>query len=534
MRNPTGQTVSVWNGIQATVNSRDLSPNRRATPSRFDAAVIGGGLAGLTSAYLLAREGKSVVLFEQDEIGSGESGRTTAHVATAIDDRYTELERLHGEEASRRVAASQVRALELIEEIIARESIVCDSRRVPGYLFLGPEHDEKLLKREHAAALRAGLRVELTEPLVKMFSDSPWLLFHDQLQFQPVKYMRGLADAFTRLGGVIRTHCHVDAVEWEEEDLARVILSKQANCDSPIEVTFVVTATHTPFIDRFAMHTKQAPYRSYAIAARIPRESLPNALFWDTSDPYHYIRLERDADAEFERVIIGGEDHKVGQDHHPEMCWKRLETWARKRLPEIREVTHRWSGQIMEPVDAVAYAGRNPLDSKNSYIITGDSGNGVTNTAIGAEIVVDLIMDRPSPYAEIYTPNRTRLSSAGEYLKENLNVVAQYSDHFQASEVDSIANIARGQGAVVRVDGKPVAVHRDNAGRIRACSAICPHLGAVLHWNSAERSWDCPAHGSRFDCDGKVLNGPSAAALDRRNLAEKPKTASDLSSFTNL
>ncbi len=510
---------------------RSVIPDRRRS---YDVVVVGAGIAGLTSAYLLQREGLSVALYERNEVGSGESGRTSAHVSSAIDDGYERIIQIHGEKAARLAAGSQIKAITLIERIIAEESIECDARRVPGYLFLGPEHEPKVLDREYVAAMQAGLRVEMVDPLLKSFSPHPWLLFRNQLQFHPAKYLAGLANAFIRLGGVLHTRCEVKSVEWPEKTRALITVDDRATeHDSPVEAKFVVIATHTPFVDRLAIHTKQAAYRTYCIAAHIPRESLPNAFFWDTSDPYHYIRLERDSDEDFERVIIGGEDHKVGQDSSPEMHWKKLEAWARHRIHGLGEVTHRWSGQIMETVDGLGFAGRNPLDSDHSFVITGDSGDGLTNATIGARIVADQIQNRENPYAELFAPDRIRLTSSGEYLKENLNSFAQYTDHLHPSELDSVAELARGQGAVIRVDGKPLAIHRDLAGRLKACSAICPHLGAVVHWNAAERSWDCPAHGSRFDCDGKVLNGPAHVPLEMRNLVEKPKHLSEVSFFSS-
>ncbi len=526
MRNPSGQTLSIW-----TDTVPRFSASHVGDPRKCDVCVIGGGIAGLTTAYLLQTSGRNVTLIERNEIATGESGRTTAHFASSLDDRYFHLEDLHGEKNSKLLAESQVEAIKLACSIIEKEKISCDVSQVPGYLFCGPEHDESYLEKEYVAALRAGLDVELVDSAVPSLSPGRWLLFRRQMQLHPAKYLQGLARAFVARGGELRQGVAVDSVKWARFDCAEIRLANGTEFDA----SYVVTATNTPFIDKFAMHTKQAAYRTYVIAAEVPRDSMRKALYWDTSDPYHYVRLENNDEQEFERIIIGGEDHKTGQDDSPEIRWSRLEAWARTHIPMLGKITHRWSGQVMEPVDGVAYAGMNPVDSPHSFIITGDSGNGMTNGTIGARIVADRILGIENRFAELYSPYRKNLMSSGEYLKENMNVAAQYADYFRGPESPSFADLARGEGAVMKIDGEKVAAYRDPAGRLKLCSAICPHLGAVVHWNAAERSWDCPAHGSRFDCEGHVLNGPANKPLEYKDTGvvgglkrvKQPKVADD-------
>jgi Rieske Fe-S protein len=288
----------------------------------------------------------------------------------------------------------------------------------------------------------------------------------------------------------------------------------------------VVVATNTPVQDRLVIHTKQASYRSYVIGALVRHGSVPRSLYWDTLDPYHYVRVQslppRTAPDARDVLIVGGEDHKTGQADDQEKRWTRLEDWARERFPEIETVPYRWSGQIMETIDGLAFIGRNPMDEPNVFVATGDSGMGMTHGTIAGMLLTDLILGRPNPWAKLYDPSRKTLGAAGRFLQENLNMARQYTGWLKGSEVDSPCEIQPGSGAVVRRGLGKVAIYRDDEGLLHARSAVCPHLGGIVEWNDAEKTWDCPCHGSRFDRFGRVVNGPS-----NRDLAavEEPQTA---------
>jgi nitrite reductase/ring-hydroxylating ferredoxin subunit len=285
----------------------------------------------------------------------------------------------------------------------------------------------------------------------------------------------------------------------------------------------VVVATNTPVNDRVAIHTKQAPYRTYVVGARVPRGSVPDILLWDTPDPYHYVRLQRGSRGEggdesggSDVLIVGGEDHKTGQANDADERFSRLEAWTRERFPQVESFVYRWSGQVMEPVDGMAFIGRNPLDSDNVYIATGDSGNGMTHGTIAGILLTDLIQGRENRWAELYDPSRKplSLSAAKDFAEENLNVAVQYTDHVTPGEVSDESEIRAGEGAVIRRGLSKVACYRDESGALHERSAVCTHLGCVVQWNSGEKSWDCPCHGSRFHrTDGHVVNGPANVAL---------------------
>ncbi|TGE10075.1 FAD-dependent oxidoreductase [Hymenobacter fodinae] len=510
--NPTrtsGSTTSSWFGTASPLPT--FKPLKKAITT--DVVVVGGGIAGLTTAYLLGREGLKVVVLEDGELASGESGRTTAHLSNALDDRYTTLEHLFGEAGARLAADSHGMAITRIEEIVNRENIDCDFTRLDGYLFLPKDGDPKELDEELEAAHRAGLGgvKRLKNANTKGFHTGECLKFPNQGQFHILKYLQGLAQAIVRQGGQIFTHTHVTEVHGGSK--ARAVVSDEVD----VQAKAVVVATNTPFNDRVVMHTKQHPYRTYALAARVPKGSVTRALYWDTADPYHYIRLQEltEENAQHDLLVVGGEDHKTGQEENPEERLRCLEEWTREHFPSVESIEYRWSGQVMEPSDGLGYAGRNPLDSDNLYIITGDSGHGMTHSTLGAQIVTDLIQNRPNPWANLYDPGRVtvRPESVKEFVRENLNVAAEYTDLLTGGDVSKESEIKPGTGAVLRHGITKVAVYRDDAGQTHECSAICPHLGCVVHWNGLEKSWDCPCHGSRFTPFGELLNGPANSNL---------------------
>lgn len=474
-----------------------------------DVCVIGAGVAGLSTAYRLAKDGAKVVVLEAAGVGAGETERTTAHLAVALDAGYAELERIHGAFDARLAAQSHADAISEIERVAAEEGVDCGFERVDGWLFAAPGDPPRRLDKEFEASVKAGIAgVERADraPLAA-FLTGPAVKYPRQAQFHPLRYLGGLAAAFERLGG--RICCRTRVTEVRGGELARV-----ATENGPaVSGRAVVIATDTPFNDRLAIHTKQASYRTYAVAAPIEPGST-RALFWDMEDPFHYVRVQPGADGAADVLIAGGEDHKTGQaDGETEARFERLERWSRERFAGMGAVSHRWSGQIIGTNDGLAFIGRNPGDERNVYVVTGDCGHGMTHGTIAGLLLPDLIAGRPHPWEKLYDPSRVRSGSLARWAKENLNAAAQYGRHLSPSEVASADDIAPGEGAVLRRGLTKVAVYRAPDGTLTERSAICPHLRAVVRWNPVEKTWDCPAHGSRFDAEGKVLNGPAAADL---------------------
>ena len=523
MKTDNGQTTSVWMQTADVPEGLQLGADEQA-----DVVIVGAGIAGLTTAYLLTKEGRRVVVIDDGPVAGGETCRTTAHLSNALDDRYYELERLHGEEGARLAAESHTAAIEQIETIVNEEKIDCDFARLDGYLFAAPGDDPAQLGDELKAAHRAGLtEVEHVERApVESFDTGAALRFPRQGQFHILKYLNGVAEAVRRGGGEIYTRTHATKIEGGKDE-ARVETSNGAT----VRARAVVVATNSPVNDLVAIHTKQAPYRTFVVGARVPRGSVPQILLWDTPDPYHYVRLQRGSSGEggvagndgeseqasggYDVLIVGGEDHKTGQADDAEERFRCLEEWTRERFPQVESFEFRWSGQVMETVDGLAFIGRNPLDSDNVYIATGDSGHGMTHGTIAGMLLTDLIQGRENKWAELYDPSRKplSLSAAKDFAQENLNVAAQYRDHVTPGEVSDESEIRAGEGAIMRRGLTKVACYRDEAGALHERSAICTHLGCVVQWNSTEKTFDCPCHGSRFQKDGHVVNGPAISAL---------------------
>lgn len=504
MLDHAGQTTSIW---MATANLPDFSS--LANDEQAEICIVGAGIAGLTTAYLLTRAGKSVIVLDDGPIVSGETERTTAHLVTALDDRFFEIERLHGQTGARLAAESHSAAIDQIERIVAEEKIDCDFERLDGYLFVPPGESQDILERELTAARRAGLvdtQMVARAPIAS-FDTGSALRFTRQGQFHPLKYLAALTRAIVRDGGRIFTHTHATKIEGGQPACVATRAGPRVTANA------VVVATNTPVNDRFAIHTKQAPYRTYVIGARIPRGSATKALYWDTADPYHYVRLQTSPHNASVLLIVGGEDHKTGQADDAEVRYSRLEQWARERFPMIEAVQFHWSGQVMEPVDCLAFIGHNPMDKSNVYVATGDSGNGITHGTIAGMLLTDLIQGRENPWACLYEPSRKSLRAARDFAKENLNVAAQYRDWATSGDVDADILVTPGTGAVVRRGLKKIAVYCDDSGKLHECSAVCTHLGCIVDWNHSEKTWDCPCHGSRFDRFGKVLNGPAIKNL---------------------
>lgn len=405
-----GVTSAIWQEDGPITVGRDATLPERSTT---EVVVVGAGIAGLTTAYLLARRGVAVVVLERAEIGEGETGRTSAHLASALDDGFPWLEKTHGPEGARLAVQSHAEAIDTIEEIARREHIDCDFRRVDGYLHLDPTHDADDLRAERDAALRAGLEVEWLDVAAgPRLAAGPVLRFPRQAQFHPRRYLAGLVRAIERLGGQI--YARVEVTKLHGGKPCRV----ETADGRVVEARSLVVATNVPINDRVVIHTKQAAYRSYVIAMRIPAGTLPPALHWDMAEPYHYVRLARGKDGS-ELLIVGGADHRTGEEgHDAKGRWDHLESWTRERFPMVNEVVDRWSGQILEPADGLAYIGRNPSDAPDVYVATGDSGHGLTHGTIAGTMIDAMIAGEISPYEELYSPSRLS-RSPGEWMKEN-------------------------------------------------------------------------------------------------------------------
>ncbi|KRD10348.1 FAD-dependent oxidoreductase [Flavobacterium sp. Root901] len=506
----SGENVSFW--IDSAPITGFEKPDRDI---QTEVLIIGGGIAGLTTAYNLLKEGKKVVLVEDGFIGSGETGRTTAHLTSALDDRYYFLEDTFGKDGAKLAAESHTAAIAEIEKNVNDLNIDCSFKRVNGYLFLHPSDKEKNLQKEFEATQNAGLNTGILKstPAMANGEETPCLAFYNQAQFHILNYLSGLAQGVVSLGGQIYTEAHAEKISKK----GAVVNGFDFTADS------IVVATNSPVNDVVTMHTKQAAYRTYVVAGKIPKGSLPYALWWDTGDadskwvsePYHYVRVEN-FDENYDLLISGGEDHKTGQADEEGVSeftrYEKLEQWTRSHFPVFEEASYKWSGQVMEPVDSLGFMGKNPGDD-NIYIITGDSGNGMTHATIGARIISDAITGNKNKWEDLYSPSRITLKTGFDFAKEAVNMAAQYLDWISTSDLKNTADLGAGEGGIISSNLKKIAVYRDYDNTLKAFSAVCPHLGCIVQWNNDEKSFDCPCHGSRFATDGTVINGPADADL---------------------
>ena len=506
MRWQTEQSNSVWMTTSYIPKQPILTRDAQA-----DVCVVGAGIAGLSTAYLLAMEGLKVIVLDSRHVAAGQTQRTTAHLTNAHDDFYSEVEKIHGEAGIRIAAESHTAAIDRIENIVRTENIDCDFFRVPGFLFCPPDQPTEILDLELQAATRAGLvgleivgRVPWTS-----FDTGRALHYPRQAQFHPLKYLAHLTRVIQQRGGYVFTGTAVQKVTGGAS--ATVVTASGPT----VTANSIVVATNSPINDLYALHTKMAPYLTYAIGAPIPRGAVTRGLYWDTEKQYHYIRLQP-IDDHTDLLIVGGEDHKAGQVEDQVDRHGRLENWSRERFPMMGAVEFRWSGMVMETTDGGAFIGRNPSDDPNVFIATGDSGMGMTHGTIAGILLTDLILDRDNPWTSFYEPSRKPVAGMAwrNFIAENANVGKEYvQDWFSGGDRPSIDQLQADEGTIVRRGLSKVAVYRDSHGITHECSPVCPHLGCIVHWNNFEKVWDCPCHGSRFDAYGKVICGPAISPL---------------------
>ena len=461
---------------------------------------------------------------------TGESNRTTGHLSSTLD--YASIASKHGKASAAIVAESHQWALEHVGEVSQELGIDCDYRRLPAYEISqhprgeqGHDEDVNSLKDEVKLANEIGLsarfEAEHTIPGWKGNIDQRDIAIYDkQATFHPTKYMTGVLKhlqqqpnfkcyTHTRMMDCSSHGVHIPVLDIGSKSIAvktmhgPVITCKQA-----------VQATCVP-LQKLSVIVQQEAHRTYAIAIKIPKGSVEDCLIYDTADPYTYLRLTS-CDAEHDHLIVGGEDHKVGQEDEADERFAHLEKWTRDRFSQATGVDYRWSGQVFEPVDFVAFIGKNQGTSENIYIVTGDSGNGLTHGVLAGKLIADQIQGIENPWAKVYNPSRVAsvVKTLPSMVSHDVQVNAQYKRLLQ-SDIEDVGQLKPGEGGVLNSKtSTPMAVYKDEDGTVKKFSALCPHLKGVVCWNHKEKSWDCPVHGSRFSKDGIQIMGPSKAGLN--------------------
>jgi glycine/D-amino acid oxidase-like deaminating enzyme/nitrite reductase/ring-hydroxylating ferredoxin subunit len=473
-----------------------------------DVAIVGGGITGVTAAYLLKKAGKRVALLEQGEFFEGQTALTTAHLTEVLDTRFYQLIEDFGLESSFLVAEAGRAAIDLIEKIAEQVGGDCAFERVPGVLYSETRSGLTEIFRECEAASELSLECERLSHVDLPFKTAGGIRFSNQAQFNPLRYIQAMLREIAGEDCLIFENSRV--VDFRDGDPCEI-----STGEGRVIAKRVIVSTHTPALNRFFLHTKIAAYRTYALAKKVTtkmgEKNIVHGLFWDNEDPYHYIRGQEIDGESF--VLIGGEDHKVGSETNTRKRMRALEDYAQDHFGSGPSSYH-WSGQILESLDGLPYIGRNALSS-NIAVATGFSGNGMTLGTVSAMVLSDWILEKENRWADIFSATRVNPAvSIGEFVAENKDFpVHLIMDRITPADVARLDEIDVSEGKLIKLEGRKLAIYRDESGTLHPFSAVCPHLGCVVKWNNSESSWDCPCHGSRFDTDGKVLNGPARSGL---------------------
>ncbi|MDQ3533621.1 MAG: FAD-dependent oxidoreductase [Actinomycetota bacterium] len=480
-----------------------------------DVAIIGGGIVGLTAAWLLKRAGKTVAVIEMDRLARGVSGYTTAKVTAGHGLIYQQLASKHGEESASQYARANQLGLELIAQRVKESDIECDFERRPNFVYCESADSADAIKQEVEAARRAGLDVSYVSDLDLPYPIAGAIRLEDQAQFHPSKYLLALAADIPGDGSHVFENSRV--TELKEGEPCEAITD-----GGRVLATDVIMATHYPFWDRGLFFPRIHPKRSYALAGPIDASVAPEGMYISIDQPTRSIRTIADGDRRL--LLVGGNGHAVGQEYDTDSYYSDLESWARERFG-LKDITHRWSTHDGVTADMLPYAGTARRSSDHVYTATGFGKWGMTNGTIGATVVCDAILGKDNEFASLFDPHRVTVKASVKKIATENAKVAQhwFGDRVIHPQRGAFNELQPGEASVARVGVSHVAGYRDDDGKLHAVSAVCTHLGCTVTWNPAEKSWDCPCHGSRFDPDGKVLHGPALRDLGHKDVSMSGK-----------
>ena len=481
-----------------------------ATPENktYDCLIVGGGITGLTAALLLQKAGRQTVIAEAHTAGFGTTGGTSAHINTFADTPYSKAESTFGADGAQGFADAINGGLNLIRNNISSYNISCDYELKPGYLYAENEEEAKQLDDIYQGTVKAGVAAAYTDEVPTPVPFRKALIFEGQAQFHPVKYLDGLQKAYLEAGGTLSENTLVEGIDSENG-----IHTAHAG-EKSIRAKAVIYATHMP-PNITLLNFECVPYRSYVIAVELENGQYPDALIYDSQEPYHYMRSHViDGKA---LLLIGGCDHKTGHGD-PAQAFASLEEYTRKYY-KVSSVRYRWSSQYYAPIDGFPYIGQLPMMADGIYCATGYNGNGMMLGSIAGQILADLVSGKGSSYEKLFSPSRIKpIDGFSEFVKENVDVAYHFiADRWSIKDTDTLKGLPPGTGKVVEVNGKKIAAYRDDAGAIHALNPVCTHAACIVGWNGEEKSWDCPCHGARYDIDGNVLTGPATKKLTKIN-----------------
>ena len=503
-----GACTSLWQMHIPDFTERSYNPSEL-----FDTIIIGGGITGVTTALLLQKAGRKCLLLEKHNLCFGTTGGTTSHLNTFFDTDYDQIRKDFGEEGAQLVAAATRQALDLFKQHIAEYNIDCGYEEKDGYVYSQTAEQTEQLQKILESSKIARAEVEEANEIPVPIPFQKAIVYRQQAQLHPTKYVFALAKAFEEAGGVIVQQCKVNDVQKRDDDLLDVETSK-----GTFHVQHVIWCTHIPPGINL-LHFRCAPYRSYVVAVKLKSGNYPNGLAYDMYDPYHYYRTQ-DINGE-KYLIVGGEDHKTAHEENTEMCFMHLESHVRKFF-DVEQVAAKWSSQYFEPSDGLAYIGQLPGNPDHVYVATGFSGNGITYSHIAAITLRDLIVTGKSAYADLFSPSRIKpVAGFAAFVKENADVVKEFvAKRIAKEKLTDLAELSAGEARVVTYEGESIALYKDETGAIHAVNPVCTHAKCIVAWNRAEKSWDCPCHGARYSPEGEVLTGPASKGLEKVELTD--------------
>ncbi len=503
-----GATTSLWQ-----YEIPDYTTQQTTLPqSPFDVIIAGGGITALTAALLLQKSGKKCAVLEAKTIGFGTTSGTTGHINTLLDSSYSQIAKDFGKDKAKLVAKATSEACALIKENVTAYQIDCGYEEKAGFLYAQNEEQDKELDDQLQALKEAGIAADYTNEIPVPIPFTKAIRVEGQAGFHPTEYVLALAKQFEEGGGTIITNCRVQT--WTDKDTVTVETSL-----GNVEGKAFVMATHTS-LGVNLLHLRCAPYRSYAIAVELEDEKYPDNLAYDLYDPYRYYRTQTVQGKKY--LVAGGEDHKTAHEENTEAPFLRLEAYV-KQYFKVKDIAFRWSSQYFEPTDGLPYIGHVPGHAKgNVYVATGFSGNGITYGNVAAILLTDMLTGKESAYEDLFAPGRIKpVAGFTEFVKENTDVVKEFvKGLFTKEKIETVSSLAHGEGKVVDYEGEKIALYKDEAGGLHAVNPTCPHLKCSVNWNVAEKSWDCPCHGARYDYDGKLITGPAAHDLKKIDLEE--------------
>lgn len=494
--------MSLWqNNTDAT---EDIASQLNTS---YEVVIAGGGITGITTGLLLQKAGKKVLIAEAHSACFGTTGGTTAHLNTFMDTPYYQMISDFGKKEAMEVAKAIQSSLNLIRSNVNEYNISCGFKDVSAYIYAENADQEKELDKIYEGTLEVGVHVEQSNkaPIPIAFTRS--LKFDGQATFHPTRYVMAILKEFIDRGGTFLDDCRVTSVDEGSPHIVHTSKGKT-------ECVHFVYATHIPPGVNL-LHFRCAPYRSYALALKLNDDSqYPDALVYDSYEPYHYFRTQ-EVDGE-KYLIAGGEDHKTGHEPNTMACFNQLESYVRAHF-SVKETAYKWSSQYFEPVDGLPYIGRLPGAAENMYVATGFGGNGMIYSGVAALLLRDVIIHKHSPVQKLFDPNRVKLVAGfSNFVKEAADVIGLLANKLLPTpSLDILAELSPDEGRVVKLDGQKVAIYKDASGNVHPLHAACTHIKCDVVWNNAERSWDCPCHGSRFGIDGTMLTGPGRKDLEK-------------------